>query len=126
MQKVSDIIKTSSSLASDIRMPLPRLKSAQLCTARSKRTKQPCKNPAAHGMKVCRMHGARKKETIKYGADHPQFKDGKRTREYMTQQSEQIAELQALEEIGYRIGMMEGPRTRGRKSNNYTQALLGL
>lgn len=104
-------------------MPLPRLKSAQLCTAHSKRTKEPCKNPAAHGMKVCRMHGARKKETIKQGAVHPQYRHGERSREYMAQQSEQIAELQALQDIACRIGMMEGPRTRGPKAAKLNEAL---
>ena len=29
------------------------------CTARSKRTGEPCSNPAALGWNVCRMHGAR-------------------------------------------------------------------
>jgi len=32
--------------------PTPR------CHARSKRTKQPCRNPAIEGWRVCRMHGA--------------------------------------------------------------------
>ena len=31
---------------------------APRCTARSKRTGQPCGSPAVRGYKVCRMHGA--------------------------------------------------------------------
>ena len=31
---------------------------APRCHARSKRTKQPCRNPAMRGWKVCRNHGA--------------------------------------------------------------------
>ena len=32
---------------------------APRCTARSKRTGQPCRAPAVKGSRVCRMHGAR-------------------------------------------------------------------
>ena len=60
-------------------MPLPYLK--QKCSANSKRTKLPCNNPAAHGCKTCRMHGARRQNTIRKGKDHPQFTFGHETRE---------------------------------------------
>lgn len=39
------------------RMPLS-LQNAPRCHAHSKRTKQPCRNPAVKGWKVCRNHGA--------------------------------------------------------------------
>jgi len=59
-------------------MPLPYLK--KKCTAKSKRTGQPCNNPAAHGCRTCRMHGARRAETILKGDSHPQYTFGNETR----------------------------------------------
>jgi hypothetical protein len=60
-------------------MPLPYLK--KKCTANSKRTKLPCNNPAAFGCRTCRVHGARRQETIRKGKDHPQFTFGNETRD---------------------------------------------
>ena len=60
-------------------MPLPYLK--KKCTARSKRTGLPCNNPSAFNCRTCRVHGARRQETIKKGKDHPQFTFGNETRE---------------------------------------------
>ena len=107
-------------------MPLPRLKAAQLCTALSKRTKEPCKKPAAHGCRTCRMHGARKRETIKQGADHPQYRHGKRTKAYEEESSRTTAKLEALETLGYAMDYMIGPKTRGPKSKHYADALRDL
>ncbi len=39
--------------------PTHKAHAAPRCTARSKRTGQPCRSPAVRGWKVCRMHGAR-------------------------------------------------------------------
>jgi len=39
--------------------PMHKAHAAPQCTARSKRTGQPCRSPAVRGWKVCRMHGAR-------------------------------------------------------------------
>jgi hypothetical protein len=39
--------------------PHAQAHAAPRCTARSKRTGQPCRSPAVRGWKVCRMHGAR-------------------------------------------------------------------
>lgn len=38
--------------------PELRLRRAPRCTARSKRTGEPCRGPAVRGWRVCRMHGA--------------------------------------------------------------------
>ncbi|MAI45522.1 MAG: hypothetical protein CMB79_06495 [Filomicrobium sp.] len=38
--------------------PMQSAHAAPRCTARSKRTGRPCRNPAVCGWKVCRMHGA--------------------------------------------------------------------
>ncbi len=52
---------------------------AARCSARSKRTGQPCQNPAVRGWRVCRMHGAR--GGAKPGKAHPNYKHGERSRE---------------------------------------------
>ncbi|WP_422040159.1 HGGxSTG domain-containing protein [Roseibium sp.] len=52
---------------------------APRCTARSKRTGEPCKNPAVKGWSVCRMHGAR--GGSKPGKASPAYKHGGRTKE---------------------------------------------
>jgi hypothetical protein len=53
--------------------------SAPRCTAKSKRTGQPCKSPAVRGWGVCRMHGAH--GGAKAGAVHPNWKHGERSNE---------------------------------------------
>lgn len=52
---------------------------APRCTARSKRTGQPCRNPAVRGWSVCRMHGAR--GGAKPGTAHPNYRHGERSLE---------------------------------------------
>ena len=75
-------------------MPLPSvLNGAKQCTAKSKRTKLPCNNPAAHGCKTCRMHGARRQNTIRKGKDHPQYTFGNETREKRSIRSVVLKEL---------------------------------
>jgi len=39
--------------------PMQKAHAAPRCSARSKRTKKPCRAPAVQGYRVCRMHGAR-------------------------------------------------------------------
>lgn len=39
--------------------PMQKAHDAPRCTAKSKRTGLPCRNPAVRGWTVCRMHGAR-------------------------------------------------------------------
>jgi hypothetical protein len=72
------------------------------------------------------MHGARKPNTIKQGADHPQYKHGKRTKAYTEESSKTIARLEALETLGYKMNYMIGPKTRGPKSKHYPKALRDL
>jgi hypothetical protein len=74
--------------------PLPCVvKGAKQCTARSKRTGLPCNNPAAHGCRTCRVHGARRQETIKKGKDHPQFTFGNETRERRVIRADKLREM---------------------------------
>ena len=74
--------------------PLPCVvKGAKVCTANSKRTKLPCNNPSAHGCKTCRVHGARRQETIKKGKDHPQFTFGNETRDKRAIRANKLKEI---------------------------------
>jgi protein-arginine kinase activator protein McsA len=101
-------------------MPLPSLShGAKQCTALTKRTKQPCKNPAAYGCRTCRMHGARKVESIKRGEQHPNFVHGRRTLEAQAEQSAASRRLQQLEDALHLLGMTTAKRSRGRKANGY-------
>ena len=60
--------------------PLHAANAAPRCTAKSKRSGLPCKNPAVKGWSVCRMHGARGGHGA--GKHNPAYKHGMRTREW--------------------------------------------
>ena len=80
--------------------PLPCVvKGAKVCTAKSKRTGLPCNNPAAHGCKTCRVHGARRQENIKKGKYHPQFTFGTETREIRAIRAVKLKEIKMYSEI---------------------------
>jgi hypothetical protein len=98
-------------------MPLPSVTrwSAPQCTARAKHSRQRCLNPAAHGMPVCRNHGARRPETVKRGPDHPNFKIGEQTQDAKAARSAKLAELRDLEAAMFTLGVMQGKRWPGRK-----------
>ena len=100
-------------------MPLPSITKyrAKQCTALTKRTKQPCNNPAAYGCRTCRMHGARKAESIKRGKDHVNFVHGERTLEAQLEQSATSRRLQQLEDAMHLLNMTTAKRSRGRKAN---------
>ena len=61
--------------------PLHAANAAPRCKAKSKRSGQPCKNPAVRGYSVCRMHGARGGHGA--GKANPAYKHGMRTREWV-------------------------------------------
>lgn len=61
------------------------------------------------------VHGARRPETIKRGADHPGYKHGKYTNESKAEDRRKLYELHQLEEFGHAIGLLVGNLTRGRK-----------
>lgn len=71
--------------------------------------------PAAWGQKTCRYHGARPVDTIKRGANHPQYRHGRETLEAKAERSRRLAELRKLEELSFALGLAVGPRWRGRK-----------
>lgn len=102
-------------------MPLPSITKhfAKQCTARNRRSGLSCKNPAAYGCRSCRMHGARKVESIKRGKDHPNFVHGRRTLEAQAEQSTASRKLQQLEDAMHVLKMTTAQRSRGRKANGY-------
>ncbi len=100
-------------------MPLPSVRSgaALQCRAKAKGTGLQCFNPAATkwSSPVCRVHGARKPETIKRGKDHPAYRHGDQTLEAKALRSARLAELRDLEASMVLLGVLEGARWRGRK-----------
>lgn len=61
------------------------------------------------------MHGYVPKDKVKTGSQHPNWKHGERSKEWMKQNSAQLCELRNLENLGYAIGIMSGHKWRGRK-----------
>lgn len=99
-------------------MPLPALKKfgAAQCRAKSKRSGRRCNNPAAYGCKTCRMHGARKPETIPKGNNHPRYKNGKETLEARAARKAAIERLHYLCDLGNKVGLFfGGVKLRGRR-----------
>ena len=89
------------------------------CQARSKRTGQQCRAPAAKGKTKCRFHGG-----ASSGARTPEGKQrsaaaktvhGRETRSKRRERSLASVRLAQWEALGYALGMMAGPRTSGRK-----------
>lgn len=101
-------------------MPLPSLlNGAKQCQVMSRRTKLRCKNPAAYGCRSCRMHGAHKSRNVLQGKDHPQYKNGERSKTREAEYRRTSTTLLTLRDIGDSIGMFSGTHTRGRKPNGY-------
>lgn len=104
-------------------MPLPsiRLHGAKLCAAKSKRTGLTCNNPAAHGCKTCRMHGAHKSRNVAKGVNSGKYKNGNFTKEAKEKTQKTIVKLRYLEDLGQQGGFMTGTRTRGPKPTGYVK-----
>jgi hypothetical protein len=89
------------------------------CQALSKRSGVQCRGPAVKGRRVCRMHGG-----LSTGARTPEGRqrcaDARRTHGHETGEMRKerrlgSARLVVLETAGYLLGLLRGPRTRGRK-----------
>ena len=102
-------------------MPLPSVlkHEAKLCSAKSKRTGLACNNPAAHGCKTCRMHGAHKSRNVAHGVNSGKYKNGNFTKEAKEKTHKTIVKLRYLEDLGQQGGFMTGSRTRGPKPIGY-------
>ena len=96
-------------------LPSVKLYGARRCQAKSRRSGEQCKNPAAYGQKACRFHGAHRSVTKLVGKDNPAYKHGKETNKARSERRERIKELQGLEDEGRRLGVIVGTKTRGRK-----------
>jgi hypothetical protein len=98
-------------------MSLPSVSqhNAKQCSATAKGTKRRCLNPAAYGCKTCRLHGARRRSSIKRGKSHPNFLHGTETLEAKRQRSLKLAELRVIEDDLIARGLIKCNRTAGRK-----------
>jgi hypothetical protein len=100
-------------------MPLPNIISGKTrrCTAKCKARGDQCRNPAAFGMAACRYHGARRPETIKRGANHPQYRHGGETLEAKAERHDMAAFFHKAESLMTKLGMLApgSTRARGRK-----------
>lgn len=104
-------------------MPLKSvLNGAKLCQVLTKRTKQPCKNPAAYGSKSCRMHGAHKSRKVLRGVDHPQYRNGEETLEARAERNKKIVLFRYLIDLGKYCNVFPKElKPLGRPPANYEQ-----
>ena len=61
------------------------------------------------------MHGARRSETVRRGANHLQYRHGEETLGAKAERSRGLVELRELEALSFALGLAKGPRWRGRK-----------
>ena len=82
------------------------------CNAKSKRTKQQCRNPAIKGKTKCKHHGG-----LSTGSRTPEGKarqiaantnHGNETRAIREERSAKLAELYELEMLGRELGLISG------------------
>ena len=79
--------------------PMQSAHESPRCTAHSKRSGFPCKNPAVRGWSVCRMHGARGGQPS--GTKHPAWKHGLRSSDWVNERrwvSELVREAREIAE----------------------------
>ena len=68
-----------------------------------------------YGCRTCRLHGARKRTSIKAGPNHPNYRHGLETLEAKQKRSVKLAELRVLENDLHNRGLIRGNKTAGRK-----------
>lgn len=89
------------------------------CYAKSKRTGIQCQAPAAKGKTKCRFHGGAstgpKTEQGRQRCAAARTKTGTDSRKARTERAEGMRRLRQLEDLGYALGIMNGPRTPGCK-----------
>ena len=99
------------------------------CQARSSRTKLQCRAPAIKGKRVCKWHGGRstgpKTEAGRQRCAEAKTIHGRETREARNERSLASARLAVLEEVGHKLGFINGTRTRGRKPAKVDHRVFG-
>ena len=89
------------------------------CKARSKRTGDQCRAPALSGKAVCRTHGGLstgpRTEAGRKRCAEAKMVHGQETRQIRAERRMNMVELARLEALARALGMIVGPRTRGRK-----------
>jgi hypothetical protein len=93
------------------------------CQAKSKRSQLQCRGPAVRGKTVCRMHSGKgsgpKTEAGRQRCAAAKTIYGFDTRQARTERALVMRRLRELEDLGYLLGMMTGPRTPGRKPKKF-------
>ena len=88
------------------------------CDAKSKRTKQQCRNPAIKGKTKCKNHGGRSTGSRTAEGKARQIaantKHGNETRAIRKERSASLTELYEIEMLGRELGLISGG-TVGRK-----------
>ncbi len=89
------------------------------CNAKSKRTGNQCRAPAAKGKTKCRFHGGAstgpKTDQGRQRCAEVKTIHGNETRKGRTERAEVMRRLRAIEDLSYALGIMSGPSTPGRK-----------
>lgn len=65
------------------------------------------------------MHGAHRSRNVLRGINHPQYRNGERTKEVEAEHRRASIVLLTLRDIGDYLNMFNGTHTRGRKPNGY-------
>jgi len=74
------------------------------------------------GRPKCRLHGGVVgKRKVLRGADHPQYKNKGESRQEREERSKRSATLLYLRDIGDRVNLFNGTKTRGRRPKSYVR-----
>jgi hypothetical protein len=96
------------------------------CNAKSKRTGNQCRAPAAKGKTKCRFHGGAstgpKTDQGRLRCAEARTKTGTDSRKARTERSLAIAKLAVLESVGLTMGFISGQKTRGPKPKRLADA----
>ena len=91
------------------------------CSAKSKSSQERCRNPAIKGKTKCKHHGGYSTGSKSAEGKAKQIaantKYGTETRAIRKERSTKFAELDQLENLAHRAGVMVGPKRKGRKPN---------
>jgi hypothetical protein len=89
------------------------------CQAKALQTGMQCRAPASKGKTKCRFHGGAssgpKTPEGRARCAAAKTEHGLETREERAKRAEGIRRLRELEDLAYRLGIMSGSRTPGRK-----------